>query len=166
MVKGGLLEKFLSASNFVMTCKIIWLIKKSFCVGSRVCGPPSVFMGVCHINKSIFPVKKLSWAEPHLVLEVVSQDPRNVDFGGSVKGQDLSARDALWLELNLLALKGILEALVENKVDLLDLVVESGSRNHLQVLKTKAITGNYWIKAWIAVGQGMSNRFTCVFYHF
>ena len=165
MVKGGLLEKFLSASNFVMTCKIIWLIKKSFCVGSRVCGPPSVFMGVCHIKKSL-PNKRFKWAEPHLVLEVVSQDPRNVDFGGSVKGQDLSALDALWLELNLLALKGILEALVENKVDALDLVVESGSWNHLQVLKTKAINENYWIKAWMAVGQRMSNRFTCVFYHF
>ena len=55
------------------------------------------------------------------VLKVVLQDAGDVGFQGSVEGQDLVTRDALRLELCLLALKGILEGLVVNNLDAFDL---------------------------------------------
>ena len=55
------------------------------------------------------------------VLKVVHQDAGDVGFQGSVEGQDLVTRDALRLELCLLALEGVLEGLVVNHLDTVDL---------------------------------------------
>ena len=55
------------------------------------------------------------------VLKVVLQDAGDVGFQGSVEGQDLVTRDALRLELCLLALEGVLEGLVVNNLDAFDL---------------------------------------------
>ena len=67
------------------------------------------------------------------VLKVVLQDAGDVGFQGSVEGQDLVTRDALRLELCLLALEGVLEGLVVNNQDTFDLFNTVGP--HFVVLK-------------------------------